>query len=65
MQTYTHICSKVAEFNYLFGVIDYSYPNTNDVIIDKFNSFSENFNKTQVKLRYNLIIVFKHFFWTF
>ena len=57
MNPYTHICSKVAEFNYLFGVIDYSYPNTEDIDISigKFDSFSDKFNESQVKLRFGLI----------
>jgi hypothetical protein len=52
---YTHICSQVAEFNYLFGVIDYNYPNTDDIEFDRFNSFTEKFNLTQMKLRFSLI----------
>lgn len=55
MNPYKHICSKVAEFNYLFGVIDYNYPNNENYMVDKFNNFSEKFNETQVKLRFNLI----------
>lgn len=55
MNPYSHICSKVAEFNYLFGVIDYDYPNNNKTDFDKFNSCSDKFNLTQVKLRFNLI----------
>jgi len=52
---YTHICSQVAEFNYLFGVIDYCYPNNNQVNFEKFNSVNEKFNLTQMKLRFSLI----------
>ena len=52
---YTHICSQVAEFNYLFGVIDYNYPNIEYIEEDKFNSFSDKFNLTQIKLRFSLI----------
>lgn len=52
---YSHICSQVSEFNYLFGVIDYNYPNDDEVNADKFNSFSDKFNKSQVILRFNLI----------
>jgi predicted HAD superfamily Cof-like phosphohydrolase len=55
MDPYTHICSKVADFNYLFGVIDYNYPNIKDISVDKFDSNSEAFNKSQVKLRFGLI----------
>ncbi len=55
MNPYKHICSKVAEFNFLFGVIDYNYPNTENILVDKFDSFSEKFNESQVKLRFGLI----------
>lgn len=75
MKPYSYICSKVADFNYLFGVISHSYPNDESVIVDKFyhfpqdskesdierkffdrfNSFSESFDKSQVKLRFGLI----------
>jgi hypothetical protein len=55
MNPYTHICSKVADFNYLFGVIDYNYPNTNDVDFSKFVTQSPSYNKSQVKLRWGLI----------
>lgn len=54
-QPYTHICSQVAEFNYLFGVIDYNYPNVNEIDLEKFNNFSDKFNLSQVKLRFSLI----------
>lgn len=52
---YTHICTQVAEFNYLFGVINYNYPNTNEIDKEKFNSISDKFNLTQIKLRYSLV----------
>ena len=52
---YSYICSQVAEFNYLFGVIDYNYPNNNEINFDKFNSITEKFNLVQMKLRYSLI----------
>ena len=55
MDPYTHICSKVADFNYLFGVIDYNYPNFGDISVDKFDSNSKAYNKSQVKLRFGLI----------
>lgn len=55
MEVYKHICSLVANFNYLFGVISYKYPNSNSVEFNKFNSFSESFNKSQVNLRCGLI----------
>jgi len=54
-KSYKHICTQVAEFNYLFGVIDYNYPNTNDIEFGKFNSINEKFNLTQMKLRFSLI----------
>ena len=54
MDSYTYICSKVADFNYLFGVISHSYSN-NNILVDKFNSLSKIFNKSQVKLRFSLI----------
>ena len=52
---YTHICSQVADFNYLFGVISHNYPNSMDLFTEKFDSKSETFNKSQVKLRFGLI----------
>ena len=55
MEVYKHICSLVANFNYLFGVISYKYPNSDSVEFNKFNSFSESFNKSQVNLRCGLI----------
>jgi hypothetical protein len=55
MNPYNHICSSVADFNYLFGVIDYNYPNTGDISVDKFDSISEIFNESQIKLRIGLI----------
>jgi predicted HAD superfamily Cof-like phosphohydrolase len=55
MNSYNYICTQVAEFNYLFGVITHNYPNNDNIIIDRFNSFSTEFNKTQVKLRFGLI----------
>jgi hypothetical protein len=55
MDPYSHICSSVAEFNYLFGVISYKYPNTQPVDVSKFDSTSSKFSKSQVKLRFGLI----------
>lgn len=55
MEIYTHICSAVADFNYLFGVISHKYPNNDSVMIDRFDNFSESFNKLQVNLRFGLI----------
>jgi hypothetical protein len=55
MNLYEHICTKVADFNYLFGVINYHYQNNGQILVDKFDSFSESFNKSQVKLRFSLI----------
>ena len=55
MQAYNHICSLVADFNYLFGVISHKYPNDDVVMIERFDSFSESFNKSQVNLRFGLI----------
>jgi hypothetical protein len=52
---YTHICSSVADFNYLFGVISHKYPNNDPVLSERFDSFSTDFNKSQVKLRFGLI----------
>jgi hypothetical protein len=50
------ICLLVSEFNYLFGVINYTYkPENSGVQIDKFNVLTENFNKKQVELRFKLI----------
>lgn len=55
MNPYNYICSKVADFNYLFGVIDYSYPNDKGILINKFDNGSEGYNKSQIKLRFGLI----------
>jgi predicted HAD superfamily Cof-like phosphohydrolase len=55
MEVYKHICSEVADFNYLFGVITHKYPNDDSIILDRFDSFSELFNKSQVNLRFGLI----------
>jgi len=55
MEAYKNICNLVAEFNYLFGVIDYKYPNNEQVMVDKFDSKSPLFNLTQIKLRHSLI----------
>lgn len=55
MDSYWYICSLVADFNYLFGVISYKYPNSNNVSIEKFNSKTKEFSKSQVKLRFGLI----------
>lgn len=51
------ICLLVSEFNYLFGVIDYSYIPENNlgIRINKFNVLDPNFNLKQVELRYRLI----------
>jgi len=54
-KSYKHICTQVAEFNYLFGVIDYNYPNINNIEFNKFNSFADEFNLIQMKLRFSLI----------
>lgn len=55
MEIYKHICTLVADFNYLFGVISHKYPNNDNIIVDRFDSFSESFNKSQVNLRFGLI----------
>lgn len=55
MNYYNYICSKVADFNYLFGVIDYKYPNVDFANMNKFNNTSTEFNSSQVKLRFSLI----------
>ncbi len=50
------ICLLVSEFNYLFGVINYTYkPENSGILINKFDTTSENFNKKQVELRFKLI----------
>ncbi len=51
------ICLLVSEFNYLFGVIDYSYTPENNfgVRVNKFNVENPEFNLKQVELRYGLI----------
>ncbi len=50
------ICLLVSEFNYLFGVIDFTYsPDNSGILVDKFNSTNMNFNQKQVELRYKLI----------
>jgi hypothetical protein len=53
--SYNHICSSVADFNYLFGVISHQYPNNQEVISDRFDSFSPSFDSSQVNLRFGLI----------
>jgi len=55
MDAYNHICSLVADFNYLFGVISHKYPNDDSVMVERFNSFSPSFNKSQMNLRFGLI----------
>jgi hypothetical protein len=55
MDAYTHICSLVADFNYLFGVITHKYPNNYAVLYDKFNSKTESFDVKQFLLRFKLI----------
>ncbi len=50
------ICLLVSEFNYLFGVINYTYkPENSGIQTDKFVVLTENFNKKQVELRFKLI----------
>ncbi len=56
--TWDQICLCVSEFNYLFGVINYNYnPSPSNTIIfnNLFDKNSNEYNETQVKLRYNLI----------
>lgn len=57
MDSYSHICKCVAEFNYLFGVIDSeNYPNNKSLNKNKFNVKSSEFNLSQHKLRVSLIV---------
>lgn len=51
------ICLLVSEFNYLFGVIDYTYTPGNNlgIRVNKFNIEHPEFNLKQVELRYGLI----------
>ena len=50
------ICLLVSEFNYLFGVVDFTYsPDNSGILVDKFDSTNINFNQKQVELRYKLI----------
>lgn len=51
------ICQLVSEFNYLFGVIDYSYTPGNDlgIKVNKFDAQTPDFNQKQIELRYGLI----------
>ena len=55
MNPYLHICTDVAEFNYLFEVIDYKYPNNNEIIKNKFFNSCLEYNDKQMKLRHSLI----------
>lgn len=50
------ICILVAEFNYLFGVINYQYePSDSGILIEKFDIKNPSFNQKQVELRLSLI----------
>ncbi len=50
------ICTLVAEFNYLFGVINYQYePNNCNILYEKFDVSHPEFNRKQVELRFSLI----------
>lgn len=54
--TWNKICLCVSEFNYLFGVINYNYNPSNTIIFPNlFDKNSNEYNETQVKLRFNLI----------
>jgi hypothetical protein len=54
--TWNQICLCVSEFNYLFGVINYNYNPSNTITFENlFDKNSNEYNETQVKLRYNLI----------
>ena len=54
--TWNQICLCVSEFNYLFGVINYNYNPSNTITFENlFDKNSNEYNETQVKLRFNLI----------
>ena len=53
---FDNICLDVSDFNYLFGVINYKYDPTNTSILKNlFINKTNEFNQTQIKLRYGLI----------